>query len=454
MSAASVGTTEKEAHFEFGGPIGASLITISLPFVVLGLCFVCGKDYCLQGLQFNTLAGAVEQLPSSWGDLFSPVAFTICLQWLLFQVLLDRVLPGKTVDGVVLQDGSRLPYKMNGHAAFWTTFLVISLGLADFGGLSSTRLKLSALYELYEELAVAAALISFALSIGLYLASYRRAAKLADAAGTVGRSAMYDFFIGRELNPRIGPLDLKFFCELRPGLLGWVVINLGMLLKQKEMQGYVSASMIMVNVLQGLYVWDSLFFERAILTTMDITTEGFGFMLAFGDLCWVPFTYSLQAHYLVTNDPQLPLWTVGLISCVCLAGYAIFRLKCLLSTRFRFFLQIRGANSQKDAFRRDPNASAVSHLQWIPTARGTKLLTSGWWGAARKINYTGDWVMGLSWCMFAGTNSPVPYFYCIYFGVLLVHRALRDDGACAAKYGPDWITYKQKVPSMFVPGLF
>lgn len=191
--------------------------------------------------------------------------------------------------------------------------------------MGSSSLKLSALYDLYEELAVAAATISFALSIMLYLASCRKGAKLADASGTVGQSVAYDFFIGRELNPRIGPLDLKFFCELRPGLLGWVIINLGMLSKQREIQGYVSASMIMVNVFQGLYVWDGLFFERAILTTMDITTEGFGFMLAFGDLCWLPFTYSLQAHYLVTNDPRLPLWAVAVISCMCLVGYTIFR---------------------------------------------------------------------------------------------------------------------------------
>lgn len=188
-----------------------------------------------------------------------------------------------------------------------------------------STLKLSALYDLYEELAVAAATISFALSTMLYLASYRKGAKLADASGTVGQSVAYDFFIGRELNPRIGPVDLKFFCELRPGLLGWVIINLGMLSKQREIQGYVSASMIMVNVFQGLYVWDGLFFERAILTTMDITTEGFGFMLAFGDLCWLPFTYSLQAHYLVTNDPRLPLWAVVVISCICLVGYTVFR---------------------------------------------------------------------------------------------------------------------------------
>ena len=33
---------------------------------------------------------------------------------------------------------------------------------------------------------------------------------------------IYDFFMGHELNPRIRSFDLKFFCELRPGLIGWV----------------------------------------------------------------------------------------------------------------------------------------------------------------------------------------------------------------------------------------
>lgn len=32
--------------------------------------------------------------------------------------------------------------------------------------------------------------------------------------------------MGRELNPRIGSLDLKEFCELYPGLTLWAVINL------------------------------------------------------------------------------------------------------------------------------------------------------------------------------------------------------------------------------------
>ncbi len=36
---------------------------------------------------------------------------------------------------------------------------------------------------------------------------------------------LYDFFMGRELNPRIGEFDLKYFCELRPGLIGWVRVS-------------------------------------------------------------------------------------------------------------------------------------------------------------------------------------------------------------------------------------
>lgn len=48
------------------------------------------------------------------------------------------------------------------------------------------------------------------------------------------------------------------------------------------------------NCMQGMYVWDGLYNEKAILSTMDITTDGFGFMLAFGDLAWVPFIYTLQ----------------------------------------------------------------------------------------------------------------------------------------------------------------
>merc|ERR1719162_369471 len=125
------------------------------------------------------------------------------------------------------------------------------------------------------------------------------------------------------------------------------MLNLGMLAKQYQNTGAVSGSMLLVNLFQGLYVWDALYQEQAILSTMDITTDGFGYMLCFGDLAWVPFTYGLQARYLVDHDPKLPPWMLATIAGCGLGGYAIFR----------------ASNSQKDMFRRDPTNAKVKALE-------------------------------------------------------------------------------------------
>merc|ERR1712232_941592 len=94
--------------------------------------------------------------------------------------------------------------------------------------------------------------------------------------------------------------------------IGWEALNISLAVHQYDNNGSVSVPMGMVVFLQGLYVWDALYYEQAILSTMDITTEGFGFMLAMGDLGWVPFTYSLQALYLADvdqkNENQMPNW--------------------------------------------------------------------------------------------------------------------------------------------------
>ncbi len=62
--------------------------------------------------------------------------------------------------------------------------------------------------------------------------------------------------------------------------------------------------------------------------------------------------------------------------------------------------------------------------------------------------------MTLSWCLLCGFDSPIPYFQAIYFAILLVHRADRDDALCADKYGADWETYKAMVPYRFIPGVW
>jgi protein-S-isoprenylcysteine O-methyltransferase Ste14 len=93
-------------------------------------------------------------------------------------------------------------------------------------------------------------------------------------------------------------------------------------------------------------------------------------------------------------------------------------------------------------------------LKYIRTEKGSKLLITGWWGIARHINYFGDLIMALAWCMTAGTQDIIPYFYVIYFTILLIHRDLRDDHNCHNKYGRDWDRYKKIVPYRIFPYLY
>jgi hypothetical protein len=78
--------------------------------------------------------------------------------------------------------------------------------------------------------------------------------------------------IGRELNPRVGDFDIKFFTELRPGLIGWLVLNYCLAAKQYNDLGYLTNTMVLVQFFESWYVIDSLWNEEAVLTTMDITT--------------------------------------------------------------------------------------------------------------------------------------------------------------------------------------
>lgn len=440
---------KQDMYYEFGGPIGTGVNIVLLPVLVQLL-----SHWAAVGAVDLSFVSAFGTSQPFWQTILeSPVLCPSCLDmeklakcaaisggWFLWFVVLERCLPGEVVQGAPIHGDAnhRLSYKLNGHLSFWITLTVLYAGWPfwhqESQSIQFSSAPLGLLYEYNGTLAVVTSIGCFLLSTYLYVTSFLPNATLSKL-GTSGYFT-YDFWMGRELNPRLGSFDWKVFCELRPGLVGWMVLNLACVQQQYDRLGYVTGSMLLINFFQAMYVWDAQFQERAILTTMDITTDGFGFMLAFGDLSWVPFTYSLQARYLVEHDPHL-------------SGPALLGIVLLYTVGFLIF---RGANSQKDAFRRSPED--FQHMKYLQTKRGTKLLLSGWWGLARKINYTGDWLMGLSWCLLCGTGSIVPYFYAIYFAIILMHRAARDDHQCQLKYGDDWNTYKRLVPYKFIPGIF
>ncbi|XP_026863809.1 delta(14)-sterol reductase TM7SF2 [Electrophorus electricus] len=412
----------RSAEMEFGGTLGATCIPVFLPLTVLYLLSVCQSPGAI-------VVQWPPPLPPST-HLWHPWVPAIIGGWIALQVFLYLLPVGKISQGLVLRDGSRLKYPINGFQALCVTGLL--LGLCLWLGM-----PLGNLFDLMLPLAVCATAVAYLLSLYLYMRSFWAPPHALALGGNTG-NPLYDFFMGRELNPRIGSFDLKYFCELRPGLIGWVVLNLAMLMKEVELRGSPSLPLLLVNSFQLLYVTDALWNEEAVLTTMDIVHDGFGFMLAFGDLAWVPFTYSLQAVFLVGHPHTLsPLAALGIII-LNGVGYYIFR----------------KSNSQKNQFRRDPTHTSVAHLETIATATGKRLLVSGWWGFVRHPNYLGDILMALAWSLPCGISHIVPYFYVIYFTILLIHREDRDERQCRAKYGVAWDTYCRRVPYRIIPYLY
>ncbi|KAL5357933.1 ergosterol biosynthesis ERG4/ERG24 [Aspergillus floccosus] len=476
--------------YEFGGPLGAFGIVFGLPILVYSFTFLCNDvSGCPAPSLLHPSSLSIEQLklevgwPAEGVRAFYDFNVTLCvLGYYLLSLVMYVFLPGQEAEGTELACGGRLQYKFN---AFLSAVLILSgcaIGTYVYG---ADFVVWTFLWDNYLQVITANLIIASLIAIFVYAKSFSVPApgqpnpelrQLAPGGHT--GNVLYDFFIGRELNPRVRlpipfvsesarTIDIKSWCEMRPGLLGWIILNLSNIARQYRTYGYVTDSIVISTVFQAFYVLDGLYMEPALLTTMDIIMDGFGFMLSFGDLVWVPFIYNFQTRYLAVFPFELGPKGILLVLAVTAVGYSIFR----------------GANNQKNRFRTNPNDPRVKHIKFIQTASGSKLMTSGWWGYARHINYLGDWVMSWSYSLPTGiagyaiieSINPATgelqkqavqtaenrgwgmiftYFFLLYFGVLLIHREQRDEEKCKKKYGADWDRYTSLVRSRIIPGIY
>lgn len=373
------------------------------------------------------------------------------LQWIGFQLglavlpdVLHYILPsykGGVQTGQITPAGHELKYNINGLQAWLITHIGFYLAAFHYKIISPTLIA-----DHWGPMLVSANLIAYVMSILVLIKAYVWPTYPRDNKTTA--YFFYDYFWGIEFNPRILCIDFKLFFNGRPGIIAWTLINISFAAKQYQQYGGVSDSMIVVNILQALYVLDFFWNENWYLKTIDIAHDHFGWYLAWGDLVWLPFMYTLQSAYLANNPVQLGTKVSAAILGVGLFGYIIFR----------------WTNYQKDYFRRHLNKATIwgKRAKYIICKFMTKdeqehysyLLLSGFWGWARHMNYTGDLILSLCYCLACGRNHVLPYFYFVYMTLLLISRCYRDEHRCSHKYGFYWQQYCREVKARLIPFIY
>ncbi|KAF7931348.1 hypothetical protein EAE99_003819 [Botrytis elliptica] len=191
--------------------------------------------------------------------------------------------------------------------------------------------------------------------------------------------------------------------------------------------------------------------KHLITTTWDMYQEKMGFMLTFWNMADVPFSYCHCTLYLANQDPAKYAWN-----------------KYALTAFFFLYLFVYWvwdtSNGQKDSFRTMERGTFVKRrtfpqLPWqelynpktIMADNGDAILADGWYGLARKINYSFDLYFTVSWGLFTGFDSPFPWFCLVFFTVMIARRAMRDITKCRQKYGDAWRQYEKQVPYLFIP---
>jgi delta14-sterol reductase len=366
-------------------------------------------------------------LPVTTSTLLS--AAEMVLGFVLALWLGSLLLPGLERKGYPQLDGSRKNYKLSGMTLFFMTH--IALGVATFGFGFSLTPVVTHFWSIF----VVANAIAIALTAYLFVRGRRPGVlKYPHPAGNPLPVWLQDLWFGSEQNPELLGVDLKMFLY-QPSLIGTYLIVIAFAYAQHDRFGTITPQTACLVAFWFAYLFTHYVKEEFMLSTWDLISENLGFMLVWGDLVYVPFLYSLPGWWLVSQTA--PFSTVEWI------GLSLF---------FLFALWVfREANWQKERFKQDHEAAI-----WGRRAEtvGGRLLISGWWGVARKINYAGEIAVYLAFALTTGARSLYPYLLPLSLTVLLVQRASRDDKKCGAKYGELWRQYCERVRFRIFPYLY
>jgi delta14-sterol reductase len=339
---------------------------------------------------------------------------------------LHLLIPVAPTEGYVHDDdGNLLTYRLNGLRVFLVTIALwlaaCSLGLLPWDLWWTVR---------WESL------------LGAFVLGWLFTFWIVLPAASTGRSFAADLFLGRRDNPQWlgGRIDAKMWLYL----VGATQLGLnlyGFAAHHWVAHGSDPNLGIALHVgLFSFFLCEYLWFERVHLYTYDFVAEKVGFKLGWGCLVFYPYFYAVGLWSTADlPNPDRPVWWLVGAAVLFFGGWSL----------------ARGANLQKYWFKRDPSRSFLGIQPEVVTDGEKRLLVNGFWGVSRHVNYLGE--LGMATGLALSLGHPLVFWtwlYPLYYVLLLVPRQIDDDRRCAAKYGPLWTEYRERVRWRIVPGLY
>lgn len=438
---------DNSGHFEFGGSLGALALMIGFPLLMyymwIGATYYDGKlPLPVEGQSWEDFGKQMFHLAYT-GAFPHFRAWRIYWTYYIFEALCYLYMPGFTCYGKPLphEGGKKLTYYCSAFSSFYFTIFVMVV-------LHGTGLfPINTFLDEFGPLMSVAIITGFLASFYAYFSAFAR-----NAQHRITGYPIYDFFMGAELNPRLfGILDFKMFYEVR---IPWFILfglSSAAAARQYEQYGYVSGEVLFLLMAHFLYANACAKGEHLIVTTWDMYQEKLGFLLIFWNMAGVPMSYCHCTLYLANHDPSTYAWNK-------------YALTAFFVTYLFVYWVWDTANGQKNSFRMMERGTFVKRktfpqLPWqevynpraIETETGDRILADGWYGVARKIHYTCDMFFALTWGLITGFDSPFPWFYPVFFCIMISHRAIRDITRCREHYGDAWKEYEKQVPYLFIP---